>query len=139
MLVSCRKPPRLQDFRCLAVLGRGHFGKVGGVRRVLWKGVSGPQHLSWWGDAVTHGAVGGGRKDSPALSTWNPSSLWFPGPPGPVQGDREILCHQSAEEARGAEPGRDGEVCSQDSGPLALEGTLDGWPGQLSAPGTLKR
>lgn len=26
--LSCRKVPRLQDFRCVAVLGRGHFGKV---------------------------------------------------------------------------------------------------------------
>lgn len=60
------------------------------------------------------------------------TSLWSSGPLGPIQGHGAILCHQSAEEAGGAEPGRDREVCVEVGGlpaPWRLEGTQDGRPG----------
>lgn len=51
----------------------------------------------------------------------------IPGPSGSVQGDGEILRHQSAEEAGGAESGRDREVCGDSMGHLALGGAQGGW------------
>lgn len=77
-----------------------------------------------------------GEARLPCTPQPGPTSLWSPGPSGSVQGNGEILRHQSAEEAGGAESRRDREVCGDTTGHLALEGAQDGWPGLVVPEGS---
>lgn len=68
-----------------------------------------------------------------------PNLSLAPGPPGPVQGDGEILRHQSTEEAGGAQPGRDRQVCEGAAGHPGWLAWAVASRGQLKFPGALER
>ena len=80
----------LKDFKCVAVLGRGHFGKVR-MGNIEWRA----------------GGPAGGLKAAPSEMSVAP-----PGAAGGVQEHRGDVCHQGPEEGRHRGPGRGGQVRS---------------------------